>query len=493
MVHAPAADHLTRHREPLTGQLCLLSDHDAWDPTMLLAEHLTAQLPKLLASNAPGHRPAERQVEAPEPEPVTAYMRGRWPRLVLVDGGWQIDDHVLHGTAVAVLRRGGDLEVLGRVQSLSDAEGRSLCATPSTVTLGSRVVMPWARVETPPADVAPEDLWQQVTARAAAPPGSLDDDRVQLVVAVVREEVRYREFGDSLVLLVRGRADRRRRWQYGVVLTERAGREDLAVRSPETAPLATRRVLVCGLGALGGPAALDLARAGVGHLDLLDGDIVTAGTVPRQLAGLEEVDLPKVVTTALRVLRHAPFCEVRAHHQRLGSLVTRGPDVLDLLDEADLVLDCTASPLVTRFLAAHASASGTPLLVATATGGAWGGTVTRLPASGGGCWRCLELHRADGTVVWPRERPNDSVRPLGCSEPTFTGTAVHLAPVWQLATAMAVDALSGLGGAYDDVAVLHQRTADGRPVPPMWSGEPLVPHAGCPDHDAAVQLPLFST
>ena len=43
------------------------------------------------------------------------------------------------------------------------------------------------------------------------------------------------------------------------------------------------KVLVCGLGGVGGYVAEALARAGIGHIDVLDNDVFSASNLNRQI------------------------------------------------------------------------------------------------------------------------------------------------------------------------------------------------------------------
>lgn len=66
--------------------------------------------------------------------------------------------------------------------------------------------------------------------------------------------------------------------------------------------LARARVLVAGLGGVGGHAAEALARAGIGHLTLIDSDRVEASNLNRQLAALHStIGQPKVEVIAARL------------------------------------------------------------------------------------------------------------------------------------------------------------------------------------------------
>jgi molybdopterin/thiamine biosynthesis adenylyltransferase len=84
--------------------------------------------------------------------------------------------------------------------------------------------------------------------------------------------------------------------------------------------LVAARVAVVGCGALGGVSALALARAGVGHLRLIDRDVPERSNLPRQVL-FEEADieagLPKAVVAA-------------KHLARINSATSYEPIVADL-------------------------------------------------------------------------------------------------------------------------------------------------------------------
>jgi tRNA A37 threonylcarbamoyladenosine dehydratase len=67
------------------------------------------------------------------------------------------------------------------------------------------------------------------------------------------------------------------------------------------------RVTICGMGAVGSFAVEALARSGVGHLRLVDFDVVEASNMNRQLFALHSsLGQPKVALAAARVREVAP-------------------------------------------------------------------------------------------------------------------------------------------------------------------------------------------
>ena len=77
--------------------------------------------------------------------------------------------------------------------------------------------------------------------------------------------------------------------------------------------LSAAHVAIAGLGGLGSNIAVSLARAGVGHLHLIDFDAVDLTNLNRQIIALEgTVGRPKVEVAKERVLQINPDCRVEA-------------------------------------------------------------------------------------------------------------------------------------------------------------------------------------
>lgn len=78
--------------------------------------------------------------------------------------------------------------------------------------------------------------------------------------------------------------------------------------------LAASRVAVFGLGGVGGHCAEALARAGIGALDLFDGDSVALSNCNRQMFATEQtLGMRKVQAAKERIALLSPRCRVTAH------------------------------------------------------------------------------------------------------------------------------------------------------------------------------------
>jgi hypothetical protein len=158
----------------------------------------------------------------------------------------------------------------------------------------------------------------------------------------------------------------------------------------------------------------------------------------------------------------------------------------DVIDQVDLVVDCTAEKGLQQALAWLARRRGKPYLAVSATNGGWGGRVARLfPAPGTACWYCLEYALNDESIpASPAAPEEDGVQPVGCADPTFAGSGFDLAEVALHAVRVTVATLQhdrpgGYPDSGHDVHVLALRTADGTPIPPTWTGFTLPVHPLC--------------
>lgn len=109
--------------------------------------------------------------------------------------------------------------------------------------------------------------------------------------------------------------------------------------------LKAARVLVVGAGGLGCPVLLYLAAAGVGHIGIVDGDVVDASNLQRQvLYTMADVGKPKVEAAKERLLAFNPFITITAYPFALAR-----EHALEILESYDIVADGTDN-FATRYL-----------------------------------------------------------------------------------------------------------------------------------------------
>ena len=129
--------------------------------------------------------------------------------------------------------------------------------------------------------------------------------------------------------------------------------------------LRAARVILFGLGGVGGYTAEALARSGVGHLDLVDDDAVSLTNLNRQLLATHStIGMDKVDAAAARIRDIDPTIAVNTHKTFYL------PETADQfnLSQYDYVIDAIDTVTGKLALIAQAKAAGTPVISCMGTG-----------------------------------------------------------------------------------------------------------------------------
>jgi adenylyltransferase/sulfurtransferase len=143
-------------------------------------------------------------------------------------------------------------------------------------------------------------------------------------------------------------------------------------------------VLLIGTGGLGSPLALYLAAAGIGHIGLVDFDLVDESNLQRQIVhGTATIGLAKTESAKRRLQDLNPLVELTSYETQINSA-----NALDLMRPFDLIVDGTDN-FPTRYLTNDASVLlGKPNVYGSIF--RFEGQVTVFsPRDGGPCYRCL--------------------------------------------------------------------------------------------------------
>jgi len=148
--------------------------------------------------------------------------------------------------------------------------------------------------------------------------------------------------------------------------------------------LKAARVLVVGAGGLGSPVLEYLVAAGVGHIGIVDYDVLDLSNLNRQVLYAEEdLGLPKAVQAAGRLRKMNPGLDIRVFFQKMS------PDpALGIISDYEIVVDCTDNFAV-RYLISDACV----ILKKPVVYGAvyqFEGQVTVFNYRGGPTLRCLQ-------------------------------------------------------------------------------------------------------
>jgi adenylyltransferase/sulfurtransferase len=185
------------------------------------------------------------------------------------------------------------------------------------------------------------------------------------------------------------------------------------------------RVLLVGAGGLGSPLGLYLAAAGVGHLGIVDFDLVDLTNLHRQVIhGTKDLGRPKLDSARDRIADVNPHVHVETYDTRLTS-----QNALEILRGYDVVVDGTDN-FPTRYLVNDACVlSGIPNVYGSIF--RFEGQVSVFATETGPCYRCLF-----------REPPPPGLVP-SCAEGGVLGVLPGL--VGMLQATEAIKLLLGIG------------------------------------------------
>lgn len=143
------------------------------------------------------------------------------------------------------------------------------------------------------------------------------------------------------------------------------------------------RVLIVGAGGLGSPALLYLAAAGVGHIGVIDDDVVDESNLQRQIIhGTSDIGSPKVESAMRQIAELNPDVTVEPLQMRLTAA-----NMLELAERFDVIID-GADNFATRYLINDACVIlGKPNVHGGVDRFRGQATVFSLPD--GPCYRCL--------------------------------------------------------------------------------------------------------
>ena len=148
-------------------------------------------------------------------------------------------------------------------------------------------------------------------------------------------------------------------------MREETLRTAMLLGAEAVARLEKAHVAVFGIGGVGGYTVEALARAGVGHIHVIDNDSISLSNINRQiLATHSTVGLSKVEAAKRRILDINPQAQVTCHQ------FFYGPDTAHFLDfsQYDYIVDAIDTVTGKLALVEAAKAAGTPIICCMGTG-----------------------------------------------------------------------------------------------------------------------------
>ncbi len=159
---------------------------------------------------------------------------------------------------------------------------------------------------------------------------------------------------------------------------ERYDRNFNTLSLEEQKKLGASKVVVLGLGGLGGSVCEMLARVGIGHLILIDGDVFESSNLNRQVLCQEKlIGFPKAKAAKNRVNTINSEVEVKHFIEYVDE-----SNLYEHIKGADVVMDCLDS-IDTRFLLQMAAQKASIPIVSGAIAGVAGQVTTIFPEDKG--------------------------------------------------------------------------------------------------------------
>ena len=217
-------------------------------------------------------------------------------------------------------------------------------------------------------------------------------------------------------------------------MQERFIRQSLMIGEDATEKLATKKVALFGVGGVGSYAAEALARCGVGHIELVDADIVGKSNINRQLCALEStIGLPKVKVVADRLRDINPEISVS---ERQEFFLPENSHLFDF-SSYDFVIDAVDTVAAKIEIAVRCTELGIPMISSMGTGNKLDPTALRISdlAKTSGCPLARVMRRelkkrgiTHLPVVYSEEAPIKPMREDGGESKKVTPASIAFVP-----------------------------------------------------------------
>lgn len=417
---------LPRHQHRATRSFCLLEDPlRDWLPWESAGRLVGSDLRRLLRDSERGAE-AVLEGEADMAEPVSA-MFPYCDRVVLVSDHFFVHNLSTSGGAMEVARGSEQLHALISAKGIG-AIDQALLDRIVGDGAPHKLYGRWLALDVPPAPEAGVDGLVRAIDEADSRP-------LTKLAALARRKPKAAAVLVGITFLEQGptRDEERRTWLFVDIQQRRDGhrtvdllraqavtREERHRRTPELRLLGDAHVAIIGAGSVGAPLALELAKAGVGSLDVVDFDRYDVNNAVRHVLRVQVAGQSKAQAVARECSNLNPFLDAHGRSIRIGDSMAAEALLATLLETATVVVDSTGSEFVTRYLAARCRAAGTTFIVCGLTSASHGADVFVIGRDGP-CLECFLLAQTEGHIAAPPQGPKSVVTPIGCSHPAFSG------------------------------------------------------------------------
>lgn len=482
---------------------------------MTAAEHIEEMLPKWQQVAQRNYKEERLDVEDTQAEPYSFYLpRGPRPdQFVFIDSKLHAPPDQQAGELEIGIRKGESISVSSAfsawILSLNTEKTSDVIKAWFDQTKGVVIKSKWSRLPTPPRGKNINEVLSFLSENHPEIVKSISRIKDGLYGLAFPEEAPDGSVKDGWIFLaiktkkpVKKTGNRRKskpdRPQLWLVKTEVAGEQDIFERIPELFPLRDKTVAVVGLGCVGAPSVLALARAGVGKIKLLDSDVVSPGTTCRWPLGLKSAGKSKAEQLRKFIEENYPFTKIGTFQTPIGETTdflmqigggSPGYNQMDVinnfLEGADLVYDATAEEAINHLFSDLTRELDIPYVTVSSRPGGWGGNVVRLlPGGQTGCYLCYLHALTDKSIPPPPFDPDGhNLQPTGCADLTFKAASfdveeISLAGVRAVVATLCNNRESAYPELVNDVGILTLRK-EGKSVFPEWKSYQLPQHPQC--------------
>ncbi len=228
---------------------------------------------------------------------------------------------------------------------------------------------------------------------------------------------------------------------------------------PDAAIVKHRKVVIFGVGALGGHVAVTLAESGVATIRIVDGDLLAPGNVVRHVAGRSHTGGRKVDAVRSIIEEHAPWTEVEAVSPDINP---RGPsEISQLIGDAELIVDATGEDSFVHSVARIAEDLNVPLVSGALYRGGFIGRVQRQALDDDGAIYSRPESSNYPAIPPARDPAADLATPsLGCSAPVNNAPPSTVLACASQISQVALDVLTARFELEDEVIDIYRPLPD---------------------------------
>lgn len=494
---------LPRHQHPFGKNLCLIPRPTRhWEAEWTLNAYLQNQLKKVLETGKISDLDKISNQEYEQAEPFSDYYKYQPETVVFIDSDFEIDKEIKSGKIVVGYPKNSTIVPKVALLRVKDSKGNIIHKLPSEIGkfFPREVEYSWYLLEEPlkvnSASVALKTLHKKIELKGAHKSESVKVKKGQIeniVGLAFPEEHSLKEKGTGWIFIISVKQNKKKKPVSYFSPAKRVGKKDMFARIPELTSLQEKKISIAGLGCLGAPAAIELAKAGIGELFFIDHDLVDPATIVRWPLGIQSSGSPKVVQISNFINQNFPYTralgevyKIGAAFEPLDSFSRESKIVESFFDNTSLIFDATAEIGVNHYLSQISKKQKLPYVCIYGTNNGWGGVVLRIiPNKTEGCWMCFRYALYDETIKKPAEDTAKEIQPTGCADPTFTGSSFDLSNISLAGVRLAVSTLcseteNGYPDMDWDVGIVSFRDGNGKPIAPNWEIYQLNTHPKCP-------------